>query len=52
MSYGIRHPNDPRGRIVFLPRKFCTLLTAIGELRGDMTRLEIPEWLALREGLI
>lgn len=52
LSIGIKHPNDPRGRTVFLPKKFVVFLSELHELPGRLTRFEIPEWLATREGLI
>lgn len=53
MSYGVKHPNDPNGRrIIFLPKSIVERLTEVGELPGDLTRFSIPEWFAMKEGLV
>jgi len=50
-SWIIKHPNDPRGRTLPLPKSVATLLREATK-PGEASLFEVKEWFAVKEGLV
>jgi hypothetical protein len=50
-SWIIKHPNDPRGRALPLPKSVANLLREASR-PSEASLFDVAEWFAVKEGLV